>query len=200
MMFRALLSTAAFATSLAALDVAPVLNDTTVEDPTADGLEHFCDILKPVMQAGCKCSDKGNQGVVTCPLESIGPIGFTGEMDLKPCEATPRMDMYVKDNTLGVHWRSKSVVRGEPAFYPIGNMYWRIPVVGKAQAYGALKIDGPLSSMSVEVGVDFCISIPIVGKKCGESIYHGLPLWIVHAHNLNFSKLCSKASEVPVLV
>ena len=101
----------------------------------------------------------------------------------------------VKEAAAGVDYK-KGVSLPDTEEIPIPELDWQIPglPVG-AQGNIAVKMTGDLESLVLALGLDACITVPIVGTSCGADLpIPGFPLYLVQG-TFDFSSLCSVVEE-----
>ncbi len=89
---------------------------------------------------------------------------------------------------MGIDYKLASLQAGTDEEYDVPGLVWTI-LAASAQAEMAVKIDGNLDDVAVELGVDACATI-LGYKKCGKDLVTGLPIYLISG-KFDFSDICS---------
>ena len=119
--------------------------------------------------------------------------GLLRTLDAEDPAATATFE--VKEAAAGVDYK-KGVTLPDTEEIPIPELDWQIPglPVG-AQANIAVKMTGDLENLVLALGLDACITVPIVGTSCGADLpIPGFPLYLVQG-TFDFSSLCAAVVE-----
>jgi len=157
----------------------------------AAGDASLCSDIQDDLPSFCNCdaSASGTYGAqVTCSVDILDVETIDVVADLEPCKNPMYISLKVTEEDLGFSW-SDSISAGDTEEIDIG-LDIGIPDIGDAGVYMAVGINGDLSDVQVQLGVDVCATLPIIGKECGSSITSGLPIWILD-ETFSFSDVCN---------
>lgn len=155
----------------------------------------LCSIIAADIPSECKCTPAAAGGTLACDLKvSVGSFSdeVTMTLDLEPCaQPSATATFEVKETAAAVDYK-KGVSLPDTEEIPIPQLDWQIPglPVG-AQANIAVEMTGDLQALVLELGLDACITLPVVGTSCGADLpIPGFPLYLVKG-TFDFSSLCA---------
>ena len=105
----------------------------------------------------------------------VDEIVFTA--NLSPCGDPASAQFEVAESDAGIDW-SKTYSAGDSEEFPIPGLSVAIPVLGDADVELAVDIEGDASALSMNFGLDACITV-LGYSKCGSSLTSELPYYIL---------------------
>jgi hypothetical protein len=169
---------------------------------TADARDDsLCGIISDALPSICTCKDSKVGGNLTCEVDLlVDKFTFIG--DIQPCAMPAYMSFDVLEDALNFDCCDSQIPGASDACClkieadgpPISNPIPGISIVtplGSGGAYVDLSIEGNAAALKFKVAMDVCVSVPIVGKKCGSSIdpTGTLPVQILDG-TFDFSDIC----------
>ena len=79
------------------------------------------------------------------------------------------MSLTVYETAIGFSYTIASISAGTSEKYPIPGLSYGVDGLAIG-AYADVGLNGNADSLSVTIGLDGCVSIPIVGTECGSDI------------------------------
>lgn len=154
------------------------------QSPTSLG----CEELSLASDLGCQCDDSAGTITVHCDVDlEVLDISLTA--DFHPCNSVPSITFDV--TAAGYDAFHEEVhANGETQTVPIPGMDISVGFAS-AQIQLDLTLQGSSGELDIDLGVDACASVIVLGKECGADIPDlGLPVSIVKG-NYNFSPYCA---------
>jgi hypothetical protein len=76
---------------------------------------------------------------------------------------------------------------------PIPGLSFTIPLVPvSAGGYALADLEGNVGAFKIQVGIDACATLPVVGQKCGSDLTSSLPYFFLGPWSYNFSSICAE--------
>ena len=63
--------------------------------------------------------------------------------------------------------------------FPVPGLTFQIPLIGGAGVYLIGALSGSISRLSIDLGIDACTQLPIIGEACGSALTSALPIEIL---------------------
>lgn len=152
----------------------------------------LCDVINEYLPSFCSCKPSAANygGNVSCAVNVLDVDEIMLSANIEPCSLPMYMNISIQDEDLGFKWR-KNIKAGDFEEIDIG-LDIGIPGVTDGGVYLAVELDGDIDNVSLELGVDVCGTIPILGQQCGSDIpgMGGiLPIWLIQ-NTFDFGDLC----------
>ena len=162
----------------------PVFHKYRAGDSACDYLMDYLD------ESMCDCEDKqgGTGAIAQCSINVLNIDTVGVRMDFEPCADPLYLSLDVTESAMGFEYNLGEFKAGEDDEVPIPGLMFGIPLIGSAQAEMAIKMSGNIQDLTVQLGLDACMS-SIVGTYCGKDLTSGLPIYFLSG-TMEFSDLC----------
>ena len=157
--------------------------------PRAD----VCSLIGSDLPSFCKCSPVDLGGRLNCTIDVLGQDEIIATADVVPCASPAHVDVNVKEEAEKVNFNYTASLP-ETENVPIPYLSLDLPGVGKAGGFLDVKLSGSLEDLEVDLSLDVCIDVPIIGKECGGKLPlpdNPFPIAILSGE-FDFSSLCAR--------
>lgn len=149
----------------------------------------FCGIVSDYLPNFCACYPSGPvDGSVDCTVDMLDVDTIEFEGNFSVCSEPASVSVTVQEDDIGFSW-SDGFSLGDDVQVPIPGLSVDIPYVGSAGVVLDVEFDGDISALSIDIGLDACADLPVVGKKCGSDITSELPIELIQ-QTFDFSDAC----------
>ena len=127
-------------------------------------------------------------------------IDVTAAID--PCASPAMAKIQVTEQKVPINWNMTATLP-QQAEVPIPYLAYDIPGFAGAAVNLLVVMAGGLSALSITLGIDLCVAVPIVGKSCGPDLpVPGSPFpYELIEGTFDFSSLCAlKKNRVESMV
>jgi len=141
----------------------------------------FCAELNPDLPNFCSCNDLDDGAKVDCLTDIFGnPLKFS--VTIAPC-ASPDATLDFEVDVNGTPW-DYTIKAGSSGTEPIPGLTFSIGVASAAAVLD-YSLDGNADHLEVDLGIDACVDVPFLGKKCGADVSSELPIPVIN-HTFSF--------------
>lgn len=156
-----------------------------------------CTTVAGDLPSECTCSDSqgGLAGIVQCSIDVLGEETITVKANIEPCHSPMEVQFEVSESALGIDWHY-TLDAGINKEIAIPGLSISIPGIASAGINAVLALDGNVDDLDVQLGIDVCGSVIIIGEECGSDISDALPIWILD-EEFNFGSVCGSKGVKP---
>eukprot|EP00937_MAST-01D_sp_MAST-1D-sp2_P002821 g2821.t1 len=181
-----------------------------------DANDGVCDIVGGDLPSFCECDATASSGgKLACTVDFAGLDKIGAAVDVEPCGTGSDNGLFDDDKSkqdddapapgpsdasialeiteadLGIDYKMGPYGAGKSASIPVPGLSIDAGI-GSIGVMMDVGIDGNAGALKLNVAVDGCVSVVIVGKECGSSIPGlGLPISIL-SETYDFSDICSR--------